>query len=90
MRKLIVVALLGAGCAAPSQQTPVATGDAHIKKGDVRQRFALIPETNRTGIPWNGFFALDTETGQLCKTTYLVLKGDFEALPSCAQLSGAG
>jgi hypothetical protein len=36
MRKLIVVALLAAGCAAPSQRTPVATGDAHIKNGDVR------------------------------------------------------
>jgi hypothetical protein len=36
-------------------------------------------------IPWHGYFALDTKTGQLCRTTGYGLQG-FEGLPLCADL----
>ena len=34
------------------------------------QRFVPIPAGSvmTQGVPWNGFFALDTETGELCTT----------------------
>ena len=39
----------------------------------------------REGVPWHGFFALDTKTGQLCRTTGYALQG-FQGLPECIQL----
>jgi len=103
MKNLICVGLvvLTAGCAAPSQQTPVATEDAAVnaliqkhKNEDSKkscQRFVLIgpPESNRTGIPWHGFFALDTETGQLCRTSPHELNAEYQRLPTCVSLSQA-
>jgi hypothetical protein len=33
------------------------------------QRFLPIPPSSGIGVPWHGFFALDTKTGKLCMTT---------------------
>lgn len=57
------------------------------------QRFVPIgaAENDRQGIPWHGFFALDTQTGQLCKTTtHSFDKPEYDSLPSCYVLSGSG
>lgn len=56
------------------------------------QRFVPIaPEVVMTeGVPWHGFFALDTRTGTLCSTMKgRVFKGPPEwanDVPSCSQL----
>jgi hypothetical protein len=33
------------------------------------QRFVPIQPSNVMHVPWTGFFALDTKTGRLCRTT---------------------
>jgi hypothetical protein len=39
------------------------------------------------GVPWHGFFALDTQTGQLCRTTIFELNKDFDSsVPPCFSL----
>jgi hypothetical protein len=39
------------------------------------------------GVPWHGFFALDTDTGQLCRTTILILSEDYmSSVPTCYSL----
>jgi hypothetical protein len=51
------------------------------------QRFVPVPRQpeNLTGIPWSGAFALDTMTGQLCRT-YPMADSKWEALPLCHDL----
>ena len=53
------------------------------------QRFvpAPSPPANMMGVPWAGYFALDTKTGLLCRTTFLDTKKDFDSLPDCFSLS---
>jgi hypothetical protein len=60
------------------------------------QRFAPIQPnaTQIVGLPWHGFFALDTHTGQLCRTTdvtFPTLKADspMNAAPLCIDLYNA-
>jgi hypothetical protein len=52
------------------------------------QRFVPIglAENDRQGIPWHAFFALDTQTGQLCRTSNWQLKDTYAALPTCVSL----
>jgi hypothetical protein len=54
------------------------------------QRFVPIaPDPTNRAIPWHGFFALDTETGQICLTT-IYHKFDafpgFDNMPTCVSL----
>jgi len=60
------------------------------------QRFVPIPADSffTQGIPWHGYFALDTKTGTLCKT----MKRDFRLsgpnqwandIPGCVEVLGA-
>jgi hypothetical protein len=55
------------------------------------QRFVPVPLDGRSGLPWSGFFALDTETGVLCRTSNFVLEGEsgWMALPTCEGLYAA-
>ncbi len=41
------------------------------------QRFLPVPpvSSGTVGVPWNGYFALDTKTGQLCRTVGVVFSG---------------
>jgi hypothetical protein len=55
------------------------------------QRFVPIESTAQVvqGVPWHGYFALDTQTGQLCRTTTHEFSGDgskFNELPICMSL----
>jgi hypothetical protein len=52
------------------------------------QRFVPVstPQANMSGVPWTGFFALDTKTGQLCLTTNLDPPEKFNNLPNCNTL----
>lgn len=51
------------------------------------QRFVPISPHNpsMTGVPWHGYFALDTKTGQLCHTAIDGPQGG-PALPNCFDL----
>jgi hypothetical protein len=55
------------------------------------QRFVPIapPRTMMGGVPWHGFFALDTKTGTLCMTMLRAFQGDgawANDVPSCSEL----
>jgi hypothetical protein len=53
------------------------------------QRFLPVspPAQFVQGVPWHGFFALDTQTGQLCRTTILELGKEYMAsVPTCYSL----
>lgn len=55
------------------------------------QRFVPV-NADRADMLWSGFFALDTETGQLCRTIaefQFDSKNAFNRLPSCVSLSQA-
>jgi hypothetical protein len=49
------------------------------------QRFVPIPRQpeNLQGVPWSGAFALDTKTGQLCKTYDWESTSNLQGLPLC-------
>jgi len=52
------------------------------------QRFVPMPRQpeDLTGVPGSGAFALDTKTGQLCRTYDGGLDEKWSALASCAEL----
>ena len=52
------------------------------------QRFISAPKPpdNMTGVPWTGWLALDTETGQLCRTYNGKPSEDWQTLPLCSDL----
>lgn len=49
------------------------------------QRFVPIPapQAQMMGVPWTGYFALDTQIGQLCLTTGIYAPDKYSALPTC-------
>jgi len=51
------------------------------------QRFVPVPapQTGMAGVPWTGFFALDTQIGQLCLTTGVYIPEKFNGLPTCEE-----
>jgi hypothetical protein len=84
----IVAALAGCDTSQPQPQNqPLAK--PHY------QRFVPIPAAGffTEGVPWNGYFALDTKTGALCSTMKgRVFKGPSEwanDVPICEQLLAA-
>jgi hypothetical protein len=97
MRKPLFVLILALGisaCATPSQppqqSNPIAANTASHEIA--HQRFLPISPSPQfiQGVPWHGFFALDTQTGQLCRTTIFEFnKGgtDFNSVPTCFSLS---
>jgi hypothetical protein len=71
------------GCDQPPVQQPVK-----VPEPDKRhyQRFIPIPrEANVVGVPWSGGVALDTMTGQLCRTYDMAIKG-WDTIPLCYYL----
>jgi len=96
MKRLVgmVLIVFAVGCAAPNKQTSAteeADVDAMLKEVsrlEHGQRFLpLNAESSKTGVPWSGFFALDTETGQLCRTTAYQFNNRFDQLPLCFALA---
>jgi len=49
------------------------------------QRFVSVPapQNGMMGVPWTGYFALDTKTGQLCLTSDKHIPENFSDLPTC-------
>jgi hypothetical protein len=83
---LLVVVVFLVGCSemleTRKQAAVQAQAPTHFK------RFVPVPLDGRQGLPWSGFFALDTETGQLCRTSNFVLEGDagWMTIPTCVDL----
>jgi hypothetical protein len=81
MRKILCVAVLVVDLLGCSRHRPPLSMPF--------QRFLPIspsPQMVQNSV-WHGFFALDTQTGQLCRTTKLDLAmPDFNALPTCLSL----
>lgn len=52
------------------------------------QRFVPVPapQAGMMGVPWTGYFALDTKTGQLCLTSDFYAPEAFKKLPNCMVL----
>jgi hypothetical protein len=78
---------------AESPKPIVVTAD-DMKKANLQeqsyQRFVPISaQQGMAGIPWHGFFALDTKTGQLCQTVPLSDNAPAwtRSLPQCIDLS---
>jgi hypothetical protein len=73
------------GCDSTQPQSQPAPAKPHY------QRFVPIPPERAmtNGVPWDGFFALDTKTGTLCRTlTYKEFPKDSWAndVPACSQV----
>jgi len=82
-----------AGCA---DQTPTKAAEAAPLQNKENpssrvQRFVPIQYSQAVGMPWPGFFALDTQTGKLCRTTDVTWSGQqnsiFNNLPLCSDLT---
>lgn len=69
------------GCRQQEQEAAVAP----INKPLMVQRFVPVPapQAGMMGVPWTGFFALDTQIGQLCLTTGVYIPEKYERLPTC-------
>jgi len=87
MSRIAVLCLVSAflyveGCAQTEQP---ANARASTATG---QRFVTVPEYNRSDFPWPGAFALDTMTGQLCRTYPVkdAVKPGVETVPLCHDL----
>jgi hypothetical protein len=76
------------GCTFPSQEGSTATADAAPSRGVQFQRFLPVspPAQAIQYLPWHGFFALDTQTRQLCCTTTVVHKQRRDRLELAALL----
>ncbi len=95
MKKTLAIVLIGlaAGCASPVKQT--ANEDA-AKKSDTAlcpyQRFVPV-DFPAAGPDSRGLFALDTQTGQLCRTADYSFEKPIAGLnkiPTCPSISQAG
>jgi hypothetical protein len=80
---ILIVALAGCDTSQPQNQ-PAAK--PHY------QRFVPIPPESvlTQGVPWNGFLALDTKTGTLCRTiinrVFPSASGWANDIPACSQV----
>jgi hypothetical protein len=83
---LAAILLQQTGCDQPATAPKPATPAAPATPDRTNyQRFVPIPpETGLTGVPWSGDVALDTMTGQLCKTHEKDIKG--LEIPLCNHL----
>jgi hypothetical protein len=72
---------LVAGCR--STDRPIQKEQPTVTASAV-QRFVPLP-TNQpvSGVPWPGFLALDTQTGELCRTSEMEVGERFRDLASC-------
>jgi hypothetical protein len=86
-----VLLLQQGGCYESKPSTPPAVVSP---KPVYSQRFLPVPspQTGMFGVPWTGYFALDTQTGQLCRTWDWGYIGngkkvnDLDQLPTCLSL----
>jgi hypothetical protein len=67
---LVGIALIVSGVAMKAQSPPLRPVAQTASNSGAYQRFMPMPRQpeNLNGVPWPGAFALDTKTGQLCRT----------------------
>lgn len=79
---VLAISVVMTGC--QTQSTPPPAQPAHY------QRFVPIPAdvSPTQGVPWHGYFALDTKTGTLCKTlTFTKEMPEWtNGVPVCSQI----
>jgi hypothetical protein len=81
----LAIAIILTGCDSSQPQSTAPPAKPHY------QRFMPIPADGffTQGIPWHGYFALDTKTGMLCKT--IVFPKDMPQwtndVPSCSGIA---
>jgi|SRR5579859_5191380 len=79
---VIAAVMLLSGCGATDKS--IVPVQAQVTPG---QRFLpLNAESQKSGVPWSGFFALDSQTGQLCRTTSRQFGNEFDQIPACLSL----
>jgi len=73
----------------PSSPEPKPAAQQRSEPASGYQRFVPLPRQpeNLRGVPWSGAFALDTQTGQLCRTYQGDLAEPWRSLPLCVDLS---
>lgn len=78
---LSTILLQADGCRKQEQKVSIPPTD----KPPAVQRFVPLPppQAGMMGVPWTGFFALDTQMGQLCLTTGVYIPEKYERLPTC-------
>jgi len=76
-----------AGCGIP---TKPMTPPAQTQPAPFQRFLPLNAESQKTSVPWSGFFALDSQTGQLCRTTPRQFGNEFDQIPSCSALTQGG
>jgi hypothetical protein len=76
----LVLLVFIVGCDQPLNNLP--------KNHTPYQRFVPVsrPPEKMVGVPWTGFFALDTKTGLLCLTTDNHVPPDYQDLPTCTKV----
>ncbi|HYA89707.1 MAG TPA: hypothetical protein VEF54_02665 [archaeon] len=62
--------------------------EVHRAGGASAQRFLpLNPSPIIVNVPWSGFFALDSETGQMCRTSAIDIGKEYmTTVPTCSSL----
>jgi hypothetical protein len=85
MKHLLIIgaAMLIAGCTT----TKKSTSPVEAQATPFERFLPLNAESQKSGVPWAGFFALDTQTGQLCRTTTRQFGNEFDQLPTCTSLA---
>jgi|SRR5882724_2077847 len=76
-------AMLLFGCGATDKPIPLV----HAQVPFVQRFLPLNAESQKSGIPWSGFFALDSQTGQLCRTTSRQFGNEFDQIPTCLSIA---
>lgn len=84
---LLATAILAVGCMSPAQQPPKQEVEVNAAPCPFQRFQPLNAEGQKTGVPWSGFFALDTQTGRLCKTADWQLGESYGTLPTCLSLT---
>jgi hypothetical protein len=83
---VLVIATMLAGCDSSQPQSATPPAKTHYQRFVAIQALPYVME----GVPWHGYFALDTKTGTLCSTIKgRAFKGPAEwanDVPSCEQV----
>jgi len=82
------IALIASGVAIKAQSLPVRPVAQTAANLGAYRRFMPMPRRpeSLTGVPWSSAFALDTKTGQLCRTYDGGVDEKWSGLVSCVDL----
>jgi hypothetical protein len=81
--RVLGAAMLLSGCGATDK--PIPPVQAQVTP--VQRFLPLNAESQKSGVPWSGFFALDSQTGQLCRTTSRQFGNEFDQIPACLSIA---